>query len=126
MRTTCEIVADLKEGKDATYEELKMACLTLNACAYLFKRDIAALIKGGIAADLKVTSEYSDPETSSKEYGIPSWYYKAVNKDPMEWLSPGNMPGTAEYEARYKASKAIFDKAMKGNDKLQGKGWSKR
>ena len=27
MRSTCEIVADIKDGKEVTYEELKMACL---------------------------------------------------------------------------------------------------
>ena len=27
MRSTCEIIADLKDGKEPTYEELKMACL---------------------------------------------------------------------------------------------------
>ena len=27
MRSTCEIIADLKDGKEVPYEELKMACL---------------------------------------------------------------------------------------------------
>lgn len=26
MRATCEIIADIKDGKEVEYEELKMAC----------------------------------------------------------------------------------------------------
>lgn len=27
MKATCEIIADIKDGKEVSYEELKMACL---------------------------------------------------------------------------------------------------
>lgn len=113
MRATCEIIADLKDGKAVEYEELKMACLVMDSVVFFFKKDVAALLKGGFSADLKIQMEYSDPKTSSKEYGVPSWYWKAIKKDPVEWLGADNIPGTPEYEQRYKISKAIYEKVMK-------------
>lgn len=37
MRSTCEIVADLKDGKEPTYEELKMACLVQSSLLFFYK-----------------------------------------------------------------------------------------
>ena len=73
MRTTCEIIADIKDGKEVPYEELKMACLVYSSLAFFFQKDIAAILKDGISKDLKIQMEYSDPKTSSKEMGTPSW-----------------------------------------------------
>lgn len=96
MRQTCEIVADLKDGKDVPYEELKMACLVYSSLTFFFQKDIAAILKGGISKDLKIQAEYSDPKTSSQQRGTPSWYWKAIKLDPMEWLGEKNIPGTPE------------------------------
>ena len=57
--------------------------------------------------------EYSDPETSSKEMGTPSWYWKAVKADPERWLSQKDIPNTPEWEKMHKIHKKIFDKVMK-------------
>ena len=48
MRSTCEIVADLKDGKEVSYEELKMACLVQSSIIFFYQKDTANLIKGGI------------------------------------------------------------------------------
>lgn len=84
MRATCEIIADIKDGKDVPYEEIKMACLVLSSAVFFFQSDVKALLKGGISADLKKKMEYSDPETSSQEGGIPTWYWKAIKSDPIK------------------------------------------
>ena len=60
MRTTCEIIADLKDGKEVSYEELKMACLVLDGLVFLFKQDTKHLLKGGIGADMVKRMNYSD------------------------------------------------------------------
>lgn len=112
MRPTCEIVADLKDGKDVSYEELKIACLVLSSAVFFFQSDVKALLKGGISADLKKKMEYSDPETSSQEMGIPSWYWKAVKADPIEWLGPNWIPGTPEWERMHSAHQRMYEKII--------------
>ena len=34
MRSTCEIIADVKDGKEVPYEELKMACLVQSSIIF--------------------------------------------------------------------------------------------
>ena len=112
MRATCEIIADIKDGIDVEYDELKMACLVLESLIFLYKQDTKHLLKGGIGADMVKRTNYSDTETSSMELGTPSWYWKAIKKDPIEWLGPKNIPGTHEYDKHYKLSKSLLDKFL--------------
>lgn len=53
MRATCEIVADLKDGKEVPYEELKMACLVQSSIIFFYQQDTKNLLKGGIAVIMK-------------------------------------------------------------------------
>lgn len=117
MRTTCEIIADLKDGKEVSYEELKMACLVLDGLVFLFKQDTKHLLKGGIGADMVKRMNYSDEKTSSIELGIPTWYWNGVKKEPVEWLGASNIPGTFEYDKHYKLSKKLFEKFADVNNK---------
>ena len=112
MRATCEILADLKDGKEVPYEELRMALLALDGLVFLFKQDTKHLLKGGIGADMVKRMNYSDTKTSSMELGTPSWYWNAIKKDPIEWLGPKNIPGTHEYDKHYKLSKSLLDKFL--------------
>ena len=82
MRSTCEIVADLKDEKEVPYEELKMACLVQSSIIFFYQQDTKNLLKGGIAADLVEQMNYKDDKTSSKKLGYPSWYWNAIKKDP--------------------------------------------
>lgn len=115
MRQTCEIISDLKDGIEVPYEELKMACLVQSSMLFFFKNNTKTLLKGGIAKDLLIQTEYSDPKTSSKEMGIPSWYWKAEKADPMEWLGKEHIPGTPEWEKMHKIHQKIFDKVMENH-----------
>ena len=67
MRAACEIIADIKDNKEVTYEELKLACLVLDFLLFQYKNDVKNLLKGGIAAELTRNGWYSDPKTSSAE-----------------------------------------------------------
>ena len=116
MRPTCEIVADLKDGKEVTYEELKMACLVQSSVIFFFQQNTKALLKGGLDAELLKRMEYSDPKTSSEKMGIPSWYWKAIKKDPVEWLGPSHIPGTKEWEKMHGANINVFNQVMKRNN----------
>ena len=113
LKSTCEIIADLKDCKEVSYDELKMACLVLDSITFLFKQDTKHLLKGGIGADMVKQMNYKDSKTSSMELGIPSWYWTAIKKDPIEYLGIRNIPGTPEYEEHYKVSKALFNKFCK-------------
>lgn len=113
MRTTCEIIADIKDGKDTTYEELKIACLVQSFLLFQYQNDVKNLLKGGIAAEMTKSGWYSDPKTSSAEAGISSVYWNGMKEDPVQFLGPAHIPGTPEYEQRYKVSKAVLNKALK-------------
>ena len=64
MRSTCEIVADIKDGKEVTYEELKMACLVQSYLLFQYQNDVKHLLKGGIEADMTKQSWYSERKNS--------------------------------------------------------------
>lgn len=117
MRATCEIIADIKDGKEVPYEELKLACLVMDFLLFQYKNDVKNLLKGGIAAEMTKKTWYSDPKTSSEDMGISSVYWKGIKADPAEFLGPAHIPGTPEYEKRYKVSKAVFEKVMKETEK---------
>lgn len=112
MRSTCEIVADLKDGKEVPYEELKMACLVQSSMIFFFQQDTKALLKGGLSAELLKQAEYSVPKTSSEKMGIPSWYWKTIKKDPIEWLGPSHIPGTKEWEKMHGVSMKVLNHVM--------------
>lgn len=117
MRSTCEIIADIKDGKEVPYEELKMACLVQSFLLFQYQNDVKNLLKGGIAAELTEHSYYSDQKTSSTERGISSVYWNGIKADPVKFLGPAHIPGTPEYEKRYKVSMAVFNKVMKDAEK---------
>ncbi len=117
MRATCEIIADIKDGKEVTYEELKMACLVQSFLLFQYKNDVKNLLKGGIAAELTKNGWYSDPKTSSEKGGISSVYWKGIKADPVEFLGPAHIPGTPEYKQRYTVSKSILNRVMKDGEK---------
>ncbi len=62
MRATCEIIADIKDGKEVPYEELRMACLVQSFLLFQYRNDVKKLLKGGIDADLVKQTWYSDPQ----------------------------------------------------------------
>lgn len=112
MRSTCEIVADLKDGKEVPYEELKMACLVQSGIIHFFQNDTKQLLAGSLVSEVIRKMNYSDPETSSAEAGIPTWYWKAIHADPVEWLGPKWIPGTPEWERMHSIHKKIYEKAL--------------
>lgn len=117
MRATCEIIADIKDGKEVTYEELKMACLVQSFLLFQYRNDVKNLLKGGIVADMTKHAWYSDPKKSSVETGVSSVYWNGMKADPAQFLGAENVPGTPEYERHYRVSKAVFNKVMKDKGK---------
>lgn len=113
MRATYEIIADLKDGKEVPYEELKMACLVQSSIIFFFRQNTKHLLKGGTSAELVKQMDYKDSETSSQELGCPSWYWTAMKADPLEYLGPRLIPGTPEWKEMHEAHMKLYRYAMK-------------
>lgn len=117
MRATCEIISDIKDGKEVPYDELKMACLVQSFLLFQYRNDVKKLLKGGIDADLVKQAWYSDPQKASVESGISSVYWNGMKGDPVQFLGQAHIPETPEYEQRNKMSKAVLDKVLKDGEK---------
>ena len=117
MRATCEIISDIKDGKEVPYDELKMACLVQSFLLFQYRNDVKKLLKGGIDADLVKQAWYSDPQKASVESGISSVYWNGMKGDPVQFLGQAHIPGTPVYEQRNKMSKAVLDKVLKDGEK---------
>lgn len=117
MRSACEIVADLKDGKEPTYEELKMACLVQSSLLFFYKQDTKSLLKGGIGADLVKQMNYKDENTSSIELGEPTWYWNGIREDPIKWLGAKNIPGTDEWKEWHKVTTRVLNKVLDSTDR---------
>ena len=117
MRATCEIISDIKDGKEVPYDELKMACLVQSFLLFQYRNDVKKLLKGGVDADLVKQVWYSDPQKASVESGISSVYWNGMKGDPVQFLGQAHIPETPEYEHRNNKSKAVFDKVLKDGEK---------
>jgi hypothetical protein len=117
MRATCEIIADIKDGNEVPYEELKMACLVQSFLLFQYRNDVKKLLKGGIDAEMVKQVWYSDHKKASVETGISSVYWNGMKRDPIQFLGQANIPGTPEYEQRYRMSKVVLDKVLKDGEK---------
>ena len=113
MRATCEIIADLKDGKEVPYEELKMACLVQSSIIFFFQQDTKHLLKGGAGADLVKQMNYKDSQTSSEKLGCPSWYWTAIKTDPLKYLGPKWIPGTPEWKEMHEANMKLYEHVKK-------------
>lgn len=112
MRTTCEIISAIKDSAPVDPEELRMACLVLDVLLFFAHGNIKLLLAGGIGAEL-TRKEFPDAHA---DLGISKMEYEALRKDPIEFLGPAHIPGTPEYEARYRVSKKIFEKFVNSKE----------
>ncbi|MFG6320717.1 MAG: hypothetical protein K1W41_03995 [Lachnospiraceae bacterium] len=117
MRATCEIIADIKDGKEVPYGELKMACLVQSFLLFQYRNDVKNLLKGGINANMTRQTWYSDPKTSSAETGVSSVYWNGMKSDPVQFLGAAHIPGTPEYVRRYEMSRAVLNKVVKDGER---------
>ena len=112
MRSTNEIIIAIKENESVEPEEMRMACLVLNALLFFAHNNIERLIKGGTLAEVTKRMEFPD---EYGELGVSKSEFKAMKMDPIKYLGPSNIPDTPEYERIYRVSKKIFEKIMKSN-----------
>ena len=46
MRSTCEIIADIKDNKEVSYEELRMACLVQASIIFFYQQEYFCMFHG--------------------------------------------------------------------------------
>ena len=81
MRQLCEIMADLKDGKEVDYEEARLSCLVLSNINFQLRQDVKHLLSENRLVIEIVKSSYSGmPDGMSK------MYWKAMHTSPEEFL----------------------------------------
>ena len=109
MRSTVDILIDVKNNVDVDKEELKLALLVLDAINFFNHNHIKRLLKGGTAANLT----HKDFPGSCKDLGISESELKALNSDPISYLGPDHIPGTLEWNEFHQLSLSLLDKFNK-------------
>lgn len=106
MRSTIEILSDVKDNADVDKEELRMALLVLDTLIFFNRNHIRRLIKGGVGAEL-TKNEFPDEHA---ELGISEHEYNALRMDPIKYLGRDHIPGTPEWESVHRVATKIFNK----------------
>lgn len=108
MRSTNDILIDVKDNKDVSKEELKMALLVLDSINFFNHNHLKRLLKGGLGAEL-TKKEFPD---ACADLGISKLEFEGLKKDPYEFLGPDHIPGTKEWEVIHKAATNLFNKVV--------------
>ena len=108
MRSTNDILIDVKDNKDVSKEELKMALLVLDSINFFNHNHLKRLLKGGLGAEL-TKKEFPD---ACADLGISKLEFEGLKKDPYEFLGSDHVPGTKEWEVIHKAATNVFNKVV--------------
>lgn len=108
MRSTNEILADVKDNIDVDKEELRMALLVLDAVNFFNHSHLRRLLQGGIGAEL-TTKEFPGV---CIELGVSKNEYEALKMDPIQYLGPDHIPGTEEWKQFHDVATKIFNKVL--------------
>ena len=105
MRSINKIIVAVQENQPVTEEELRFTILAFSAMEFLNSRVIERLVaaidaKHQFSMDLWSTHAKKEFEIRSKSNKMP----------PDEYLGPGYIPGTPEYEQRRSIAKKVFEK----------------
>lgn len=106
MRSTLEIIIAVKESQPVTEEELRMALLALSGIDHFRSGTINQLIES-IESKAQLRIDLAAGFAKQQRESL----FKAMKKDPVEWLGPGNLPGNPEYEERVKWARRVYEKA---------------
>ena len=111
MRSTIEILIDVKDNIDVDKEELRMALLVLDSLSFLNRNHFKRLLKGGIGAELTAT-EFPD---AYGELGISKHEYQALRMDPIQYLGEDYIPGTESWSRIHKIANNILNTVLAEN-----------
>lgn len=111
MRSTIEILSDVKDNIDVDKEELRMALLVLDSINFLNHNHFRRLLKGGVGAEL-TANEFPDVHG---ELGISKHEYQALHMDPIQYLGEDHIPGTASWSRIHKIANNILNTVLAEN-----------
>lgn len=105
MRSTNQIVIAVQESQPATDLELRYCVLALSAMEHFARHALDELVDAVLAKEKKADwlAAFSHNERERR--------FQSAKMPVDQYLGPNNTPGTPEYEAGMKMSKAIFKKA---------------
>lgn len=108
MRSTCEVICAVKENKETTKEELKMALLVMNSTEYFLKGQLERTldaIDGGKDMLVKLAAG------NAKQF-MRTTLFNLHKGDPIKVLGPSGIPGNKEHDDFYAAGCRLVDKLM--------------
>lgn len=108
MRSTNEILIDVKDNKEVSKEELRMALLVLDAINFFNHNHLKRLLKGGLGAEV-TKKEFPD---AYADLGVSRFEFEGLKKDPYEFLGPNHTPGTEEWKAIHRAATSVLNKVV--------------
>lgn len=108
MRSTIEILCDVKDNVDVDKEELRMALLVLDSINFFNHNHLRRLLKGGVGAEF-TANEFPD---AYGELGISKHEYNALRMDPLKYLGEDKIPGTEAWERFHKIANNILNIVM--------------
>lgn len=104
MRSTLDIIIAVKESQSVTEEELRLALVVMSNAQHFVRRELQQLIDAAEKGkDLAFRVHFAKETIES--------VFKAMKRDPAEWLGPANTPGTPEYERQMTMAKNVFKRA---------------
>ena len=113
MRSTNQIIADVKDNMEVTYEELRLALLVMDGINFLNHGRFKRLLKGGYEADI----ERGNFPGACFDLGVSKHEYDAMNMDPKEYLGPEHIPGTPEYQRIHELATKLFNNLVQDVEK---------
>ena len=108
MRSTLNIIIAVKEEEPVTEDELKMALLVMASVNYFYQKSLRDINEAHKDSKLGWLSFKIKDGVKLIERMI-----TAQKEDPLKWLGVENIPGTKEYEERYRLSKKIYKHVIK-------------
>lgn len=113
MRCTAEILSDVKDGLEVTYEELRLAILVMDSINFFNHRRFQNLLKGGVVAEM----EKKQFPGACAQLGISKQEHNALHADPVDYLGPDHIPGTPEYEHMHQLAQKLLYKVLESTKK---------
>ena len=108
MRSTIEILCDVKDNVAVDKEELRMALLVLDSINFFNHNHLRRLLKGGVGAEL-TANEFPD---AYGELGISKHEYQALRMDPIKYLGEDHIPGTASWARIHKIANNVLNTVL--------------
>lgn len=108
MRSTSEILSDVKDNVDVSKEELRMALLVLDSVNFFNHKRLKLLISGEVGAELTKR----DFPGACAELGISDLELQAMKMDPIKYLGESHIPGTEAWKDFHRLGEKVLQKVM--------------